>query len=154
MLHPSPLKLPRHELALLPEPLEETGDRVCCRPCDKVPVLQRQKQQRWEIALLCAAAGSGLLRVARRASTTTRTVPCRPWLRTVFLEHRLTARGPATSGTGHCWGRQTARSQAKARQWWQAVHYYFPWSLHCLRPARVSGSRGWVRNLMLIRILV
>jgi hypothetical protein len=65
-----------------------------------VPVLQRQKQQRWEIALLCAAAGSGLLRVARRASTTTRTVPCRPWLRTVFLEHRLTARWTSDEWSG------------------------------------------------------
>jgi hypothetical protein len=39
-------KLPRQELALLPVLLEELGVHVCCRPSDKVPVLQRSKLRR------------------------------------------------------------------------------------------------------------
>ena len=151
-------------------PLEETGTAYAAGHAIKCPYCSTEAAEAATLgdlaALLCAAAGSGF-RVARHASTSTRTrtVPCRPWLRTVFLEHRLAhcsldqrpvVRAIAGPGRRALRCAATARSQAKARWWWQAVHYYFPWSQHqhCLRPARVSGSRGWVRNLMLIRILV
>jgi hypothetical protein len=84
-------KLPRHELVLLPVPLEEIGVRICCGPRDKVPVLQRSKLRKSAGRLHCA-----VLRCVVRVLLLWPDVPAPHlvapgcWLRTVFLDNRLT----------------------------------------------------------------
>lgn len=149
---PAP-QLPRHELALLPVPLEEIGVRICCRPRDKVPVLQRSKLRKSAGRLRCAAFCGCCCCGPTYQHRTVSPLVAGCWLRTVFLDNRLTARGSDTCDTDHCCGRQTARSQAKARRWWQqALHDIFLGHC-CLRPSR-EKSQGLGLVTELTRILV